>query len=92
MYFSILVRHTDRFTGKLIQSSFEEFWGVTQAVLLENSSKRKRLVEKNISRILWGHTGRFTGKLIQTIFQRFWEFIKNKGEKTSFSRGKTTEW
>ena len=56
----------DRFTGKLIQSSVWEFWGVTQAVLLENSSKRKHLVENNISRILGCHTGHFTGKLIQT--------------------------
>ena len=31
-------RELDRFTGKLIQSSIGEFWGVTQAVLLENSS------------------------------------------------------
>ena len=29
----------DRFTGKLIQSSFWEFGGVTQAVLVENSSR-----------------------------------------------------
>ena len=29
-----------RFTGKLIQSSIGEFWGVTQTVLLENSSSR----------------------------------------------------
>ena len=28
----------DRFTGKLIQPSIGEFWGVTQAVLVENSS------------------------------------------------------
>ena len=28
-----------RFAGKLIQSSIGEFWGVTQAVLLENSSR-----------------------------------------------------
>ena len=27
-----------RFTGKLIQSSIGEFWGVTQAVIMENSS------------------------------------------------------
>ena len=59
-------RHLDRFTGKLIQSSNGEFWGVTQAVLLENSSKRKHLVENNISPILGRHTDRFTGKLIQT--------------------------
>ena len=29
----------DRFTGKLIQLSIGEFWGATQAVLLENSSR-----------------------------------------------------
>ena len=29
----------DRFAGKLIQSSIGEFWGVTRAVLLENSSR-----------------------------------------------------
>ena len=55
-------------TGKLIQSSFGEFWGVTKAVVLENSSKRRHLVENNISRILGCHTGRFTGKLIQTKY------------------------
>ena len=32
-------RELDRFTGKLIQSSTGEFWGVTEAVLLENSSR-----------------------------------------------------
>ena len=32
-------REIDRFTGKLIQSSIGEFWGVTRAVLLENSSR-----------------------------------------------------
>ena len=58
-------RHLDRFTGKLIQSSIGEFWGVTQAVLLENSSKRKHLGENNILPILGRHSGRFTGKLIQ---------------------------
>ena len=31
-------RELDRFTGKLIQSSIGQFWGVTQTVLLENSS------------------------------------------------------
>ena len=64
-------RHLDRFTGKLIQSSIGEFWGMTQAVLLENSSKRKHLVENNILRILGRDTGRITGKLIQTILQSF---------------------
>ena len=64
-------RHLDRFTEKLIQSSNGEFWGVIQAVLLENSSKRKYLAENNISPILGRHTDRFTGKLIQTIFQSF---------------------
>ena len=36
-----LGRELDRYTGKPIQSSgkSEEFWGVTQAVLLENSSR-----------------------------------------------------
>ena len=29
-------RELDRFTGKLIQSPIGEFWGVTQAILLEN--------------------------------------------------------
>ena len=60
-------REQDRFTGKLIQLSIGEFWGVTQAVLLENSSKRKNLVENNILRILGRDAGRITGKLIQTI-------------------------
>ena len=32
------VSSLDRFTGKLIQSSIRKFWGVTQTVLLENSS------------------------------------------------------
>ena len=32
-------RELGRFAGKLIQSSIEEFWGVTQAVFLENSSR-----------------------------------------------------
>jgi hypothetical protein len=44
---------------------------MTQAVLLENSSKRKHLVENNILRILGRDTDRITGKLIQTIFQSF---------------------
>ena len=44
---------------------------MTQAVLLENSSKRKHLVENNILRILGRDTGRITGKLIQTILQSF---------------------
>ena len=50
---------------------------MTQAVLLENSSKRKHLVENNILRILGRDTGRITGKLIQTIsqFLKFLEFI-----------------
>ena len=61
----------DRITGKLIQSSIGEFWGMTQAVLLENSSKRKHLVENNILRILGRDTDRITGKLIQTILQSF---------------------
>ena len=65
-FFSKTGRELDRFTGKLIQSSIGEFWGVTETVLLENSSIRKYLVENNILRILGRHTGRFTGKLIQT--------------------------
>ena len=44
---------------------------MTQAVLLENSSKRKHLDENNILRILGRDTGRITGKLIQTILQSF---------------------
>ena len=44
---------------------------MTQAVLLENSSKRKHSVENNILRILGRDTGRITGKLIQTILQSF---------------------
>ena len=44
---------------------------MTQAVLLENSSKRKHLVENNILGILGLDTGRITGKLIQTILQSF---------------------
>ena len=48
-------RELERFTGKLIQSSIGQFWGITQDVLLENSSKRKHLVESNISRILFTH-------------------------------------
>ena len=36
----------DRITGKLIQSLILEFWGMTQAVLLENSSKTNHLVKK----------------------------------------------
>ena len=48
----------DRIAGKLIQSSIREFWGMTQAVLLENSSKRKHSVENNILRILGRETGR----------------------------------
>jgi len=36
---------------------------MTQAVLLENSSKRKHLVENNILRILGRDTDRITGKL-----------------------------
>ena len=28
-------RELDRFTGKLIQTSIGEFWGVTQAVLIK---------------------------------------------------------
>ena len=42
------------------------FQVVTQASLLENSSKRKHFVENNISRILGCHPDRFSGKLIQT--------------------------
>ena len=40
---------------------------MTQAVLLENSSKTKHLVEHNILRILGCDTDRITGKLIQTM-------------------------
>ena len=65
-FFQIPGRELHRFAGKLIQSSIEEFWGVIQAVLLENSSKRRHLAEINISRILGRHTDRFIGKLIQT--------------------------
>ena len=68
----------DRLPGKLIQSSIREFWGMTQAVLLENSSKRKHLVENNILQILGGDTGRITGKLIQTILQ---SFLKNSSHE-----------
>ena len=32
-------REPDHITGKLIQSSIGEFWGMTQTVLLENSSR-----------------------------------------------------
>ena len=80
-------RHLDRFTGKLIQSSDGEFWGVTQAVLLENSSKRKHLAKNNISLILGRHTGRFTGKFIQAIFQSFFLIFwihRNKGRKNLY--------
>ena len=61
----------DRLPGKLIQSSIREFWGMTQAVLMENSSKRMHLVENNILRILGCDTGRIAGKLIQTILLSF---------------------
>ena len=47
------------------------FWDISEAILLENLSKRKYLAENNISPILGRHTDRFTGKLIQTIFQIF---------------------
>ena len=56
-----------RLPGKLIQSSIREFWGLTQAVLMENSSKRMHLVENNILRIMGCDIGRIAGKLIQTI-------------------------
>ena len=77
----------DRLPGKLIQSSVWEFWGMTQAVFMENSSKKKHLVENHISRILGRDTGRITGKLIQTIsqFLKFLEFIwENKGRKNLY--------
>jgi len=32
-------RDLDRLNGKLIQSSIGEFWGVTRAVILKNSSR-----------------------------------------------------
>ena len=44
---------------------------MTQAVLMENSSKIKHLDENHISWILGRDTGRITGKLIQTILQSF---------------------
>ena len=50
------VRQFFTLIGDLIQSSIGDFWGVTQASLLENSFKRKHLVENNISRILGRHT------------------------------------
>ena len=54
---------------------------------MENSSKKKHLVENHISRILGRDTGRITGKLIQTIsqFLKFLEFIwENKGRKNLY--------
>ena len=85
--FQIRGRELDRLPGKLIQSPFWEFWGMTQAVFMENSSKKKHLVENHISRILGRDTGRITGKLIQTIsqFLKFLEFIwENKGRKNLY--------
>ena len=57
---------------------------MTQAVLLENSSKRKHLVENNILRILGRDTGRITGKLIQTISQFYRKNFIEKIEWMSF--------
>ena len=40
--------HSKIMTGKIIQSSISEFSGMTQAVLLENSSKTMQLVKNRI--------------------------------------------
>ena len=59
--------------------------GVTQAGLLENSFKRKHLVENNISRILGCHPDRFSGKLIQTkCYISYMVSVKKKIEWMSF--------
>ena len=60
VFFSSLGRDQDRFTGKLIQSSIEEFWGMTQAVLLECLSKIKHSTENDISRILGRNMDEFS--------------------------------
>ena len=60
---------------------------VTQAVLLENSSKRTHLVENNISRILGCHPDRFSGKLIQTKCYTSYR-VSVKKSKKSFSSKK----
>ena len=60
----------DLITGKLIHLSILEFFGMTEAVSLENSSKTKHLVENIISWMQGRDTGRINGKLILTILNQ----------------------
>ena len=69
-------RELDHFSGKLIQSSIGEFWGVTQAVLLENSSKRKHLVQKIVHEF-WGVT-------LIVLLEKSFDFFEIVVERMSF--------